>query len=86
MSIGVVAEILRMGLVYPVFYEDEPWNQVFKVVEIWDGSVWDCVAKIEQMWRERLHIEGFSDVVWFGPTRKGYERGLEVLRREGWSV
>lgn len=86
MSIGVVAEILQMGLMYPVFYEGEPWRQEFKVLESWDGSVWECVAKIERAWRARLSKSSFSNIVWFGPTRKGYERGLAVLRREGWDV
>ena len=83
MSIGVIVEILQAGLMYPVFVEDEPWEQERKVLDSWHGDTWAVMKRIEKQWRERVAEPGFSDVVWFGPTRKGYQRGTEVLHREG---
>lgn len=84
MSIGIIVEILQTGLMYPVFVEDEPWTQERTIVDSWRGDTWAALKVIEERWRANISNPGFSDVVWFGPTKKGYERGIEVLRREGW--
>lgn len=87
LSMGVIVEILRMGWMYPVFFDEEnPFKRELLVVESWDGDTWMAIRKIEEQWREKIKGHMPSDVVWFGPTTKGYERGTEVLRREGWPV
>lgn len=87
LSMGVIVEILRMGWMYPVFFDEEnPFRRDRRTLESWDGDTWAAVRKIEEQWREKIKGHMPSDVVWFGPTTKGYERGTEVLRREGWPI
>lgn len=87
LSMGIVVEVLQMGWMYPVFFDEEdPFKRERLVLESWDGDTWAAVRKIEEQWREKIKGHMPSDVVWFGPTTKGYERGTEVLRREGWPV